>query len=231
MGSDNFHHKRKENKKLKLRSSTWLICTEGKETEVNYIEGLFACINKKLPSDLKIRYEVEGLGMNTLSLVEKAEDLNDKVIDIVSKKSIPYGKVFVVFDKDSFSTDAFNKAVYLCEQNGYIPCFSNECFEYFLLQHFIDCKSALNREQLLEKVEEHFKKWHLTYAKNDQFLFTNINKIGNVKLAYKRCYKGYEEQKNLNPSKMIPVSTVFRIFDEINIRQKERGLEEWDKLI
>ena len=40
-------------------------------------------------------------------------------------------KIFVVFDKDSFSDDDFDDTIKMCEDNGYIPLWSNQAIEYW----------------------------------------------------------------------------------------------------
>ena len=71
-----------------------------------------------------------------MTLVESVNNLFDFTSKEVSKVNIPYGKVFVVFDKDDFTPNAFNKAIEKCENNGYIALWSNECIELWFLLHF-----------------------------------------------------------------------------------------------
>ena len=56
-----------------------------------------------------MKVKVVGKGVSTKSLV-KATDLQIK-IDKYSNSVIPYGKIFVVFDKDSFSDDDFDDTI------------------------------------------------------------------------------------------------------------------------
>lgn len=58
--------------------------------------------------------------MNTVSLVNSVEDLLHD-IDEYKISTIPYGKIFVVFDKDSFTPEAFNQAIIMCEKSGIFP--------------------------------------------------------------------------------------------------------------
>lgn len=81
-----------------------------------------------------MKVKVVGKGVSTKSLV-KATDLQIK-IDKYSNSVIPYGKIFVVFDKDSFSDDDFDDTIKMCEDNGYIPLWSNQAIEYWFLLHF-----------------------------------------------------------------------------------------------
>ena len=168
MGSDNLFHKhreertkRKENVE-KQRSSNWLVVCEGIQTEPNYFEGAIKAINKKIEDKYKLKVKIVGKGMNTVSLVKSVEDLlND--IDAYKNTTIPYGKIFVVFDKDSFSSESFNKAVAMCEKNGYIPLWSNQAIEYWFLLHFNYIEARMDRISYGNKINEYFKKVGLKY--------------------------------------------------------------------
>ena len=102
MGGDGLFKRRQEerrlrhSKKLELRSETWLIVCEGKETEVNYFKSFLNYANSI--SDRKIKFEVIGLGRNTTSLVNSVDGLFNYSDSLLRKTRIPYGKVFVVFD-------------------------------------------------------------------------------------------------------------------------------------
>jgi len=82
----------------------FLIVCEGEKTEPNYFESIRAL----LPRDMIERVTVEGYGHNTLSLVQKACDENQKRLN--SDKP-PYYHIWVVFDKDSFPNDNFDNAI------------------------------------------------------------------------------------------------------------------------
>ncbi len=118
MGSDNFFHRHKEERKKrrenveKQRSSNWLVVSEGIETEPNYFKGAVTAINEGIEDKYKLKVKFEDKGMNTVSLVKSVEDLLAEV-DEYKNVTVPYGKIFVVFDKDSFSSETFNEAVYM----------------------------------------------------------------------------------------------------------------------
>lgn len=116
MGSDNLFNKHREERRKrkenieKQRSSNWLVVCEGLQTEPNYFKGAVDAINEKIDSRYKLKVKIVGKGMNTTSLVKSVEDLLNE-IDEYKISTIPYGKIFVVFDKDSFSPKEFNEAV------------------------------------------------------------------------------------------------------------------------
>ena len=159
MGSDNLHIRRSAERKsrkeniLKQRSSNWLIVCEGTKTEPNYFEKAIQDINTNIEDKYRLKVKVVGKGVSTKSLV-KATDLQIK-IDKYSNSVIPYGKIFVVFDKDSFSDDDFDDTIKMCEDNGYIPLWSNQAIEYWFLLHFHYVNSKMDRKDYAKKLNEY----------------------------------------------------------------------------
>ncbi|HBA37333.1 MAG TPA: hypothetical protein DCY94_01290, partial [Firmicutes bacterium] len=196
MGSDNlFYRHREERKKRKenvekQRSSYWLVVCEGEQTEPNYFTGAVAAINEGLEEKYRLKVKIVGKGMNTISLVKSVEDLlND--IDEYKISTIPYGKIFVVFDKDSFSSETFDEAVAMCEKNGYIPLWSNQAIEYWFLLHFNYVEVKMDRNSYESKINEYFKKAGLKYKyrKNDKEIYYKLSKYGSLEQARKNAFR------------------------------------------
>ena len=140
MGSEDLAKRRSKERKTRiskekeLRAETWLIVCEGTKTEPNYFKSLLDYVNTM--STKKIKFKVVGTGRNTESLVDSVEELFNFTDKEISSKMIRYGKIFVVFDKDDFTKQAFNNAVNKCINKGYIALWSNECIELWFLLHF-----------------------------------------------------------------------------------------------
>lgn len=75
-------------------------------------------INQGIEDKYKLKVTVVGKGMNTLSLVNSVEDFLNN-IDAYKISTVPYGKIFVVFDKDSFSPSAFDNAIIMWVKSSY----------------------------------------------------------------------------------------------------------------
>ena len=217
MGTDNLQkrrnseRKRRVSKELETREETWLIICEGSKTEPNYFHSLFEYVNSLFSE--KIKYRVEGEGRNTNSLVDSVDKYFVYYDKLVSKTNIPYGKVFVVFDKDDFKPEAFNSAIYKCDSKGYIPLWSNECIELWFLLHFEFLNSPISRQQYFEKLSKVINK---KYQKNQKdFSFLEIEK--NLVIAYRNSKKLYNyfsnEKSNANKK---PCTTMFKLIDELN---------------
>ena len=113
-----------------------LIVCEGIKTEPNY----FRSIEKKHGAAMVYELTVQGEGANTVQVVDKAIELRDKATP-------KYDSVWAVFDKDSFSSNAFNSAIRKAESNGIGCAWSNEAFELWYLYHFHNRVTAMSRTE------------------------------------------------------------------------------------
>lgn len=108
-----------------------LIVCEGKETEPRYFEGLRAAL--RAADGRKVAVVVRGSGKHTLGLLEYAEETCRYAPD-------PFDHVWLVFDKDDFPTDEFNRVERECAAASDPSCtfhalWSNPCFEVWPLLH------------------------------------------------------------------------------------------------
>lgn len=140
----------------------------------------------------------EGTGKNTDSLMEAALERRK---DAITSKS-PYEAVWVVFDKDSFSQQQFNRSFDLAKPHTDVfPCWSNECFELWYLLHFSYRDTGLGRKEIYKRLSTN----HLgsEYDKGDQSVFEKLKPriqqaIDNAKrLAYENSI---QKDPHRNPS-------------------------------
>ena len=148
MGKDDLFKKRREARKKRNyafktpKANSFLIVTEGKCTEPNYINGLKDEIIAKIGGTVDIvevpEIDIHGEGASTEKLIEITEQY-------VSKANIIYQNIWVVFDKDDFLN--FDLAIAEGEEKGYSIAWSNQSFEYWLYLHFHYSDSDLHRHQ------------------------------------------------------------------------------------
>lgn len=127
---------RKKRQVRKLRRI--LILCEDTKSSRDYLE--------RFPHD-KDQVEIAciGTGMNTDSLMEDAI----KRVKKAREEEAPYERVWVVFDRDSFPIEKFNRAFDLAENHLEITaCWSNECFEIWYLLHFQYRDTGIGRHDL-----------------------------------------------------------------------------------
>jgi len=184
----------------------WLIVCEGAKTEPNYISGLLEYLYRKGGRDLTSLVEIKGLGLGTEALVRKAEDFFETIETEYGKMKAPHGNVAAVFDRDVFGKGSFNHAIKLAllqkkkykEMERYIAAWSNESFELWIYLHFHYTDSAMNRNELNNKLTEIFKaggvlegkKSYSSGIKTKDTIFSDILKCGgSVERAVKNAQK------------------------------------------
>ncbi len=143
---------RTPNDRRKLRAYFLIVC-EGKKTEPNY----FKSFKEKLRVSAEIK--IEGLGDNTLSLVERTCEL---------KQQDDYTDVWVVFDRDSFPAERFNEAIALARRRDIRVAYSNEAFELWYWLHFDYQDTAVSRADYEAKLT---KRLGFSYKKNDPGMY------------------------------------------------------------
>ena len=118
-----------------------LVCCEGKVTEPSYFNGL-----KQVGRNNLLHVEVKPGGVAPKTLVDFAVDLKQKA-EVAARRlkddSLRYDEVWCVFDVDAHEhiDDAKQKA----SANNVNTAISNPCFELWLLLHFQDQSSHIER--------------------------------------------------------------------------------------
>lgn len=216
--ADQLFKKRKaerQSRQKKVRtelSETWLFVCEGAKTEPNYLRSLIDYANK-ISDQSPIKADIKGLGENTESLVKCVDDFYEYADKFnAHKRGLPYAKTFVLFDKDSFKANQFNNAINMAKLRGYIPIWSNECFELWFLLHFDYYDSNNGREAYFQRLTELLNE---EYDKADD-IFTKIHTPARMKKAMnysKKLEKIFEE--NDPPHKKVPCTKMYVLIEEI----------------
>lgn len=190
--------KRKPSRIRQLRRI--LIVCEGKKTEPNYF--------KSFPANPEVfdRLEIEGLGMNTVSLVEEAIALKQEA----EKNRTPYIETWAVFDRDDFPLENFKKALNLAEKNNVRCAYSIESFELWYLLHFGYFDSKLSRKEYCEKLTTHLRTY---YKKNDPDIYRKLH--GRMKTAIKNATTLYDRQSTKKLTDQNPITLVFQLVQRL----------------
>ncbi|MBN9299835.1 MAG: RloB domain-containing protein [Filimonas sp.] len=200
-------HKRAKN--VREKRKYYLIVCEGKATEPNYFEGLKRDLPKGVLTACQI--DIEGAGMNTQSLVDEALRLKEKYERLNSR---PVDRLWVVFDRDSFSAENFNAAITRCANNKpAIGCaWSNEAFELWYLLHFQYYENHMQRggfKNLIEGNVRPFAGKQYEYLKNDEEMYALLKTHGNPAAAIANAkrlaarFAGRHDYANQNPCTMV----------------------------
>lgn len=149
----------------------------------------------KFPHDeSQVQIECVGTGMNTDSLMENAI----KRAQAARRGGAPYERVWVVFDKDSFEQQNFNRAFDLARSHNEItPCWSNECFELWYLLHFHYRDTAIGRDEMWPVISKLLEE---QYDKADDRLHAKLAE--KLATALKHARKlAYENEINGTPTR------------------------------
>ena len=195
-----------------------MFVTEGTKTEPSYINGLIAELAEKLGNEVKNQITIYPEGTNTLFLLEKAERYLQNEADA-------YQHVWIMFDLDDFPRDRFDNVQFRCQalndrnrENGHGPMYhaiwSNQCFELWVLLHFVALDSAIERSDYYDKISNHLKAQGLCekYEKEDENIFSYLRP--KLKKAIKNAQRLEEKFKDEPPSKSDPCTKVHHLFDE-----------------
>ncbi|MDC9715042.1 MAG: RloB family protein [Gammaproteobacteria bacterium] len=138
-----------------------LIVCEGKETEINYFNGLIRHL--KLST---VNIKVQDIKQTTPdSLLKEAKKLYQEA----KKSGNPYDKVYCVFDKDRHTKyqETKNQIDQIKQPKGvYCYAFSEPCFEFWLLLHYYKTTKPFTCFDKLRKDKE-FKKYFPEYGKSE----------------------------------------------------------------
>lgn len=225
MGTDDLFKKRKGIKKKRKESTRqlipyrYLIVCEGKKTEPNYFTGIKRKIDTIFKDKVDVRnskidLDIQGTGRNSENLVNYA-------LKIKSLSGIPYGHVWVVFDRDDYSDEQFNNAIIKATDNGIKVAWSNEAIELWFLLHFEYLDAAIHRHQYIDKLNEYFRLHNVNggkYEKNLPDIFDILCQAGSVQDAIHRSRKLYEfhcDQGNDTHCCKNPCNTVFSLVEEL----------------
>lgn len=161
---DHFGFKVAQHEDVKIRCRILIVC-EGEKTEPNY----FKSFDQMRHGDVVYEIDCEGGKINTIQVVNKAIELQEKALESGS----PYDAVWAVFDKDDYPASAFNAAILRARQHGVECAWSNEAFELWYVFHFANRVTPMSREEYKEVISRsinesprHIGKGRYSYKKN-----------------------------------------------------------------
>lgn len=198
-------------RKIDIRNKRkyYLIVCEGTKTEPNYFEAL----KDDLPKGVLTAYQIdiEGTGRNTRSLVTEAKRIKEAYRKQTGR---PVDRLWVVFDKDSFTPNDFNSAIQQCQTSRpQIGCaWSNEAFELWYLLHFHYYNTPIDREAYQRLIEQNLSPKignEYRYQKNSKEMYQLLKQHGDQVAAIRNAerlvqlYDGQQNYANQNPCTMV----------------------------
>ena len=191
-------------RKAKIRElrEKFLIVCEGEKTEPNYFKSF------PVKMDL-VDISVFGEGANTNSLVE----ITLQRIKDAYNNGTPYNQAWCVFDKDSFSDNNFNTAIFRANSKKIKVAYSNEAFELWYILHYQLQSTGISRKQYKGILTKLLGR---KYEKNDEHIYEELKKL--QKQAIKNAKRLLAEKycKGDTPAKQNPTTTVQKLVQELN---------------
>lgn len=134
--------------------------------------------------------------------------INDKYVNYANKR---YGQVWVVFDKDDYSDEQFDKAIKTCDYN---VAWSNPNFELWLLAHLKRVDRYISKDKILTELNKEFQKNGFgEYRKNDDKIFDKATSNGKINTAITNCEYMESLNKDGQESQRNPMTTVYKIVE------------------
>lgn len=189
----------------------YLIVTDTKGTEGNYINGL----KNTLPYELQGRLVIKVINdIRTHDLVKECSEQ--------AKSILQYSKPWIMFDRDEV-TD-FDNIIRNAEKQGINAAWSNRCLEVWFEAYFQNMTYCDTSEECWKRFAKLFKeKTGKEYKKSDLEIYNLLKLYGDEEKAIKRAAKKHQEQTKMEskPSAMNPCSTVYLLVDEIQKKIKK----------
>ena len=196
----------RRDREIKIAPEYHLIITEGTQTEPKYFKALKKEINREFPGHIFI--EIEGVGEGTVKLLERAK----KMVEMSPNN---FSHVWLVYDKDDFPENDFDKTASQCEVLSdenltYHALWSNECIEYWFLLHYIFLDTALHRSEYYPKLSKYLK---FEYKKDSDGIYSILK--SKLQKAIKNAKKIMETHGLAAPSKCTPGTNVYELFEKL----------------
>lgn len=189
----------------KRRSIIYIIC-EGEETEIRYFKHFRSrnCLVEVTPMPSKHK-AAEHLVKHARGLIGHAE-YRPKDGD----------EIWCVFDCDDNRDEALRAAAETAEKLGYGIAFSNPCFEYWYLLHFVQHNAHLNgANEVIRMLQS--KGYIERYAKNqDVFDLLLPHQSEAIERASKRLEQLYQDGIVVMSRDSNPATTVHKLVAYLN---------------
>lgn len=210
MGTDNFHHQRQARNTAKKRQEqkAVIISLEDTKSSKFYFEKLL--VDKKLIGQVVI---VKNIGQDPKNVLNAVIDHKQK------NQKISYEKSWAIFDRDDWSSEQINGTIQRARELDICIAISNEAYELWVLLHFELLTRTTSREELNQKLNNHFKTYfRQEYSKSAQDVYGLIigfqdQAIANAKNLVKRHIRDFGE---LDPEAQNPLTLVFQLVECLN---------------
>ena len=201
---------------LPLFERKYYIFCEGIQTEPLYFEGLRRAIESNPIYKNMVLIEVEGVGEETIRVIEAAEKR-------ATSLALKDAQIWCIYDKDSASPERFNKvstkANALNDKQSdvvYRVGWSNQCVEYWFILHFDFYIADNDRKYYRRYLHRKFRElgWN-RYEKNNSELFDILSYMGNPLQAISWAKQRLVSCSGLTDSQSVPATRIHELIEEL----------------
>lgn len=189
----------------------YIIVTDTKETEHNYLTGLRDSIPQELQRNLVIKISETN-----------TEDLVQEVLRIFSLHP-QYGEPWIIFDRDQVKN--FDSIIEEASNAGVKVGWTNPCIEEWFSAYFGTMPTYSDSVSCCAGFSNTFKRvTSQKYEKSDKAIYNKLNRYGNEEKAIKLATQKFKEQASdctKKPSEMCPCTTVHILVEEIKSKMKQ----------
>lgn len=201
---------------MEVKKYRYYIFCERQQTEPQYFAGFKRLIEENPIYKGMVLIEIEPCQAETMRVISKAEEY-------VRKNKIEKGKIWCVYDKDSFPAEHFNgveeRANSLNKDKldlQYHVAWSNECIEFWFLLHFAYYTSNNHRTEYISFLNDKFKKLGIgKYQKNMKDIFEILMEYGDYRLEIRYARKIMKEGEGKTPTEIAPGTKVYELVEEL----------------
>ena len=195
--------------RLQQRTSKHIIIvTDGRETEINYINGL--------------KKTITGSGIRiTIKQENPPENLVKEVLRLKNLSAASEPESWIFFDRDD--VPKFDDIIKEAEENGVNTAWSNPCVEIWFSAYFENIKTYTQSRQCIDEFKDlYYRKTGNPYRKNDEEIYRRLTESGDETKAIERAenlMRGHERNTITKPSEMMPGTTVSKLIKSIREEQ------------
>lgn len=185
----------------------YIILTDTKETEKNYMHGLRDAMPEEMQGKLVIK----------VCNNSNADKLVDEALRMVSLQP-QFREPWIVFDRDR--VENFDQIISRAKDKGIKVGWSNPCIEIWFNAYFGEMPVYTDSVSCCNGFAERYRQTvGRKYKKSDADIYTKLCRYGNEKQAFSIAKQKLEEHKkkgnNAKPSDMCPATTVYELVEEI----------------
>ena len=187
-----------------------LLFVEGRKTELLYFQKIAS------------KYE------NTRMIVKHT---NDKMVEenyiysiqsfikkqpAIQKKDFSF--IGIVFDKDKKEDNTFNKVIKEMENKGFVPLWSNPCFELWFILHYTQWQGTHECNEIITNLDKKVKKDHSAFYGYDKTKEEILEYFADLIEERTKAIKHAKKliAGNKLPSNCLPCTVIHQLFEELD---------------